>query len=122
MNINNKSKKKFHKVDHVKGKLFFRSGSSSRTLKSCHSHSQCHCSKKVSRSNNLFSLASTITLILVTCYLKPDTWYLILANLHLLLVHVTWYFHLLCVTLFLLNLIHLILYLLPGTCFLIIFT
>ena len=83
---------------------------------------RCHSHKKVSKSNNLLSLASTSILILVTCYLKPDTYYLILVTLHLLQVHVTWYFHLLFVTLFLLNLIHLTLYLLPSTCFLIIFT
>ena len=78
--------------------------------------------QKVSKSNNLFSLVSTSILILVTCYifLCPDTYYLLLVTLHLLQVHVTWYFHLLFVTLFLLNLIHLIL--LPSTCFLIIFT
>ena len=81
-----------------------------------------YCHKKVSKSNILFPRASTNILILVTCYLKPDTYYLILVTLHMFQVHVTWYFHLLFVTLFLLNLIHLILYLLCGTYFLIIFT
>ena len=52
--------------------------------------------QKVSKSYNLFSLASTSILILLTCF----------------------YLHLLFVTLFLLNLLHLILYLLPDTCYL----
>ena len=96
----------------------FRSGSSSRSRKTDWLIKW----QKVSKSYNLFSLAYTSILILVTCFLLPDTYYLILVTLHLLQVHVTSYFHLLFVTLFLLNLIQLILYLLPGTCFLIIFT
>ena len=44
-------------------KQIFRSGSSSRTRKAFQGQ------KKVSKSNNLFSLASTSIRILVTCYL-----------------------------------------------------
>ena len=53
------------------------------------------------KMNNLFSLASTSILILVTRYLQ---------------VHDTWYFHLPFLTVFLLSLIHLILHLLPVAC------
>ena len=88
------------------GNQIFRSGSSSRTRKACQV-SHVTVTKKVSKSNNLLPLAFTSILILVTCYLKPDTYYPILVTLHLIQVHVTWYFYPLFVTLFFSNVINL---------------